>query len=175
VPEPLGCTVKRRPCRWVSPTCQVVVSTMDSSTTAAMARLRQDNSYCEAWEQNRLVQDAVKNMTRSRIEMLEEINKKEAPNADKVVRSNSTLPPTLVRPTLLAVRSAHTGPIFVANSYIIVTIEKQSGRQTGKQNRVTDRRGADIVTRQKRQCRQCLQHGGTKAISCKGRSPMHGA
>ncbi len=63
-------------------------------------------SYREAWERNRRVRDAVKNMT-SRIEMLDEINRKEAPTADKAVR-NPTLPPILVRPTLLALRPAHT-------------------------------------------------------------------
>jgi hypothetical protein len=111
----------------------------------------------------------------SRIEMLEEINKKEAPAADEVV-CKPTLPPILVRPTLLARRPAHTGQLFVGNTSICETIEEQSGHQTGKRNRVTDiRRGADITTRKKRQCRRCLQHGGTNAISCKGRSPKHGA
>jgi hypothetical protein len=108
--------------------------------------------------------------------MLEEINKKEAPAVDEVVH-NPTLPPILVRPTLLAMRPAHNGQLFVGNTYIGVTIEEQSGRPTGKRNRgVTDiTRGADIVTRKKRQCLRCLQHGGTEAISCKGRSPKHGA
>jgi hypothetical protein len=131
-------------------------------------------SYREAWEQNRRVRDAVKNMT-SRIEMLEEINKKEAPAVDEVVR-NPTLPPILVRPTLLALRPAHTGQLFVGNTYIGVTIEQQSGRKTGKRNRATTIiRGEDIVPRKRRQCKRCREHGGTKAISCKGRSPKHGA
>jgi hypothetical protein len=102
-------------------------------------------------------------------------DKKEAPVVDEVVR-NPTLPPILVRPTLLALRPAHTGQLFVGNTCTGVTIEEQSGRQTGKRNRVLDiRRGADIVPRKKRQCRRCLQHGGTKGILCKGRSPKHGA
>jgi hypothetical protein len=45
--------------------------------------------------------------------MLEEINKKEVPAADEVVR-NPTLPPILVRPTLLALRPAHTGQLLWA-------------------------------------------------------------
>jgi hypothetical protein len=45
-------------------------------------------------ERNRWVQDAAKSMT-SRIQMLDEINKKEAPAADKVVR-NPTMPPTML-------------------------------------------------------------------------------
>jgi hypothetical protein len=41
---------------------------------------------------------------------------------------------------------------FLLGTLIGVTMEEQSGRQTGKRNRVTDiRRGADIVTRKKRQ------------------------
>ena len=131
-------------------------------------------SYREAWERNRRVRDAVKNMT-SRIEMLEEINRKEAPAADEVVR-NPTLPPILVRPTLLALRPAHTGQLFVGNTCIGMTIEEQSGHQTGKRNRVTgSKRGADISSRKKRQCQRCRQHGGTKALSCRGRAPKHGA
>jgi hypothetical protein len=132
-------------------------------------------SYREAWERNRRVRDAVKNMT-SRIEMLEEINKKEAPAVDEVVR-NPTLPPILVRPTLLALRPAHTGQLFVGkNTYIGVTIEEQSGRKTGKRNRATTIiRGGDIGPRKRRQCQRCREHGGTKEILCKGRSPKHGA
>jgi hypothetical protein len=64
------------------------------------------HSYREAWEQKQRVRDAIKNMM-SRIEVLEEINKKEVPAADKVVH-NPTLSSILVRTTLLALRPAHT-------------------------------------------------------------------
>jgi hypothetical protein len=131
-------------------------------------------SYREAWERNRRVRDAVKNMS-SHIEMLEATNKKEAPAAHQMVR-NPTLPPVLARPTLLALRPANAGQLFIGNTCVGVTTEEQSGRQTGKRNRVAEiRRGADIFSRKRRQCQRCLKHGGTKAIVCRGRAPMHGA
>jgi hypothetical protein len=47
-------------------------------------------SHRKAWEQNRRARDAVKSMT-SRVEMLDELNKKEAP-ADKAGAQSNTAP-----------------------------------------------------------------------------------
>jgi hypothetical protein len=101
--------------------------------------------------------------------MLDQINQKEAPAAHRVSAQSPRLPTLL----LLALRSAHA-----AGQHLHWRRDNSASGATqpsdATEQRTLEEEWTLFIERKGNTGNMVSQHGGTKVMSCKGRSPEHG-